>query len=241
MNNTSLLKFTRANGTSHVVGDFFEDLVRKVLCAEMCEPSHGDFVSFSEPAFVGEVKASDNVHAFRIPKNQFDHQARQLGFLYSHQLFVLCKYINRQGRRRGQMRRSIIKRLHTKEKICGYLAQSSPRIHILHRSVVEALEKRFYMQGRFPVGLDQEPCIEIRHKTLERFCHPTGYKKWLRELGLKGFKSHSFCLKLPYSSGFLKFETRLTITTVLPSKFSAKMYRALFDPHAGKHKMAAAA
>lgn len=241
MSRKSLLKYTRANGTSRVVGDFFEDLARKLLRGESCEPEHGDLVYWGMPSFVGEVKASDNCHPFRIPKAQFDWQAENLGFLYPDQVFILCKYNNKQGRRKGQMRRSIIKRLRSKEKIAAYLAQGKVRVHILHRCVIEALVQRFYPQGELPLGLDEAECIEIYHRTLEKFCHPTKSHLWLKELELKGMKICSFSIKLPLGSGFIGFETHVTVTTVLPSVFSKKMHEAFFLPRVEQRKVAVAA
>jgi hypothetical protein len=225
----SQLAFTQMKGTSRIVGSFFEELVCGFLGGEECAPEQGDFVHWNEPSFIAEVKSSDNTNAFRVSKPQFTQQLEQVGFLFDHHLYFLCKYKNKQGRRRGQKRRlSLIKKLRTAEKIRAFLAQNDLRIHILDRSILEAIERRFYSQKELPLGLDGQECIEIRHRTLELFCDPKKSQKWLQELGLRSVRVISFCKRLPYKDGFLESSIRITVTMVLPKRLSEKMEAVLF-------------
>ncbi len=212
----SHLAITQARGTSRIVGGFFEELACKILNGERCQPEQGDFVHWEPPGFIAEVKASDNNHSFRISKTQFLEQKKEIGWIFENHLYVLCKYNNRQGRKKGRPRKSILHRFRDADSIRTYLAHNTVRMHILDRSIVLALEKRFYPQGVLPLGLDGEESIEINHRMLENFSNPKKTSEWIKHLGLQKISIVSFCLSVPHVYGLIQTHTRVTVTTVLP-------------------------
>lgn len=220
------LEITRKRGTPNVVGGFFEELGYKLFAGEDCHASWCDFANWKHG--IGfEVKSSDNQHPFRIPVAQLeDHDGNVETGLLKENVYILCKYNNKQKGTRKQCRRSILHRLRSKDEIWDFLSRSKIEMHLLDIEVIKAFCKKFYAQREFSLGLDGGEAIEMYHKTLRRLKE----RDYLRELGLDPlmFEIKMFELYTPIKVGLLKCIVRTSVTSVLSRGLAKKIDKVLF-------------
>jgi hypothetical protein len=220
------LEITRKRGTSNIVGGFFEELGCKLFAGEDCHASWCDFANWKHG--IGfEVKSSDNQHPFRIPVLQLeDHDGNVEVGLLKENVYLLCKYNNKQKGTRKERRRSILHRLRSKDEIWDFLARNKIEMHVLDIAVIKAFRKKFYAQRELSLGLDGGEAIEMYHKTLRRLKD----REYLRELELAphSFEIKMFELYTPIKIGLLKCIVHTSVTSILSRSLAKKIDKVLF-------------
>lgn len=219
-------KQTRRNGTPNRVGRFYMHLAQHIVGGHITkgDSSLADIIDWN--GCIGyEVKASDDNHRIRIRWCQLESHAsdRNAGFPLSSYMYCICSYGNREKKRAGGARKSLLGMCRDGAAARACLAENSRTLYVLDLRIIEAIARHLGVQKRlFPCDSETEG-VAINHSFMRRFqTHP---EEMLSLLGLKKdeWRHQSVPIQTSFEANGKSYPVSITVVEIKHAEMAREL------------------